>query len=63
MLFGDQRPSKVELTDEAMQKDPEELGKAIVEAYSEAHTKSSNALKERMRSLAAQLGLPSPPSM
>merc|ERR1719253_841314 len=58
VLTGDQRPTAVELTDAAMQKSPEELGKAITEAYQDAHTKSSVALKERMRELANKLGLP-----
>lgn len=61
VLTGDQRPTAVELTDAAMQKSPEELGKAITEAYQDAHTKSSVALKERMRELANKLGLPTPP--
>ena len=40
---------------------PQRLGELVSEAYKNAHRASVAAMKERMRALAAQLGVPQPP--
>ncbi|GBG65892.1 hypothetical protein CBR_g54183 [Chara braunii] len=58
VLTGNQEPCRVEITDEAMDLEPEELSRLVTEAYKDAHQKSVQAMKDRMKDLALSLGMP-----
>eukprot|EP00897_Mesotaenium_endlicherianum_P008435 jgi/Mesen1/761/ME000110S_11023 len=57
-LTGNQEPTKVEITDAAMELGPEKLSELVTQAYKDAHQKSVAAMKERMKDLATSLGMP-----
>ncbi|KAI4335539.1 hypothetical protein L6164_014177 [Bauhinia variegata] len=57
-LSGNQQPVRIELTEAAMELGPEKLSLLITEAYTNAHQKSVQAMKERMSDLAQSLGMP-----
>ncbi|KAK3247686.1 hypothetical protein CYMTET_42824 [Cymbomonas tetramitiformis] len=56
VLKGNQEPQSCEITEEAMEKGAEALGLLITEAHRDAHTKSTQAMKERMADLASKMG-------
>mmetsp|Transcript_17312 Transcript_17312/g.37662 ORF Transcript_17312/g.37662 Transcript_17312/m.37662 type:complete len:160 (-) Transcript_17312:239-718(-) len=58
VLTGNQEPRSTEITEEAMEKGAEELGNLLTLAYKDAHSKSTQAMKDRMKELAAKVGLP-----
>jgi len=58
VLTGNQEPRSTEITEEAMEKGADELGALITLAAKDAHTKSTTAMKSRMKDLAAKVGLP-----
>eukprot|EP00244_Chara_vulgaris_P004037 TRINITY_DN1776_c0_g1_i1.p1 TRINITY_DN1776_c0_g1~~TRINITY_DN1776_c0_g1_i1.p1 ORF type:complete len:230 (+),score=61.09 TRINITY_DN1776_c0_g1_i1:266-955(+) len=58
VLTGNQEPCRVEITEAAMDLEPEELSRLVTEAYKDAHQKSVQAMKDRMKDLAASLGMP-----
>ncbi|GBG67599.1 hypothetical protein CBR_g728 [Chara braunii] len=58
VLTGNQEPCRVEITEEAMELEPEELSRLVTEAYKDAHQKSVQAMKDRMKDLALSLGMP-----
>eukprot|EP00270_Netrium_digitus_P010805 TRINITY_DN336_c0_g1_i1.p1 TRINITY_DN336_c0_g1~~TRINITY_DN336_c0_g1_i1.p1 ORF type:complete len:206 (-),score=62.09 TRINITY_DN336_c0_g1_i1:216-782(-) len=57
-LTGNQEPCRTEITEAAMELGAEKLSELITQAYKDAHQKSVAAMKERMRDLAASLGVP-----
>lgn len=60
VVSGNQEPRGTDITEEAMKMGAEKLSELVTEAYKDAHGKSVAAMKERMRSLASQLGVPPP---
>eukprot|EP00245_Coleochaete_scutata_P007886 TRINITY_DN23691_c0_g1_i1.p1 TRINITY_DN23691_c0_g1~~TRINITY_DN23691_c0_g1_i1.p1 ORF type:complete len:181 (+),score=51.37 TRINITY_DN23691_c0_g1_i1:64-606(+) len=57
-LTGNQEPRGTEITEAAMELGAEALSQLITDAYKDAHQKSVAAMKERMKGLAASLGMP-----
>ncbi|PSS36166.1 Nucleoid-associated protein [Actinidia chinensis var. chinensis] len=57
-LSGNQQPIRTEITEAAMELGPEKLSLLVTEAYTDAHQKSVQAMKERMSDLAQSLGMP-----
>jgi DNA-binding protein YbaB len=58
VLTGNQAPKAVEVTAEAMALGEEELSARLTAAMKDAHTKSVAGMREKMKGLAASLGLP-----
>eukprot|EP00898_Chlorokybus_atmophyticus_P004459 jgi/Chlat1/5013/Chrsp32S04975 len=58
VLSGNQEPRGAEVTEAAMELGAEAMSKMINEAYTDAHQKSVQAMAERMKALATQLGIP-----
>jgi len=58
---GNQEPLQVDITDDAYAAGSDELEKRLTAAMREAHGKSVDGMKERMKVLAQKLGLPQPP--
>ncbi|GLJ47195.1 hypothetical protein SUGI_0996290 [Cryptomeria japonica] len=57
-LSGNQQPVRTEITEAAMELGAEKLSDLVTEAYKDAHQKSVQAMKERMKNLAQSLGMP-----
>jgi hypothetical protein len=57
-VSGNQEPRGCDITEAAMELGSERLAELVNEAYRDAHAKSIAAMKERMRTLAQQMGLP-----
>lgn len=55
---GNQEPISTELTRAAMDLDADDLAQRITEAQKDAHQQSVDAMKQRMKALAGNLGLP-----
>lgn len=58
VLTGNQAPKLVEVTAEAMAAGEEELSARLTAAMKDAHGKSVAGMREKMKGLAASLGLP-----
>eukprot|EP00271_Cylindrocystis_brebissonii_P017777 TRINITY_DN475_c0_g1_i2.p1 TRINITY_DN475_c0_g1~~TRINITY_DN475_c0_g1_i2.p1 ORF type:complete len:209 (+),score=54.40 TRINITY_DN475_c0_g1_i2:152-778(+) len=58
-LTGNQEPVRTEITEAAMELGAEKLGSLLTEAYKDAHTKSTEEMKRRLRELSQQMGMPS----
>jgi len=58
VLSGNQVPQSVELSEDAMSQNAEELSRRITMAMKDAHGKSVAGMKEKMKDLARNLGLP-----
>jgi len=58
---GNQEPLAVDITDDAYAAGTEELEKRLTAALREAHGKSVDGMKVKMRDLASRLGLPAAP--
>jgi len=58
---GNQKPLKVDITEEGYSQGVEKLELLLQEAMLEAHEKSVEGMKERMQGLARELGLPNMP--
>uniref|UniRef100_A0A061RBS6 Nucleoid-associated protein n=2 Tax=Tetraselmis sp. GSL018 TaxID=582737 RepID=A0A061RBS6_9CHLO len=63
VMSGNQTPMGVDITQAGYDQGKEALEKLILEASKEAHSKSVEGMKERMRGLAQSLGLPQQPGM
>ncbi|EFN51287.1 hypothetical protein CHLNCDRAFT_28254 [Chlorella variabilis] len=61
VMSGNQEPRTVEITQEAYDQGVEKLNQLVAEAMKEAHLKSVDGMKARMRQLASNLGMPAPP--
>ncbi|PRW32988.1 Nucleoid-associated chloroplastic [Chlorella sorokiniana] len=66
VMSGNQEPRGVDITQEAYAQEAyaqgvEKLNQLVEEAMREAHAKSVEGMKTRMRQLAANLGMPPPP--
>ena len=60
VLTGNQVPKSVDVTEGAMGVGAEELSRRLTVAMREAHGKSVAGMREKMKGLAASLGLPNP---
>ncbi|GAQ89336.1 hypothetical protein KFL_005120070 [Klebsormidium nitens] len=58
VMTGNQEPRRTEITEAAMELGADRVAELVTEAYIDAHTKSVQAMKERMKDLAASLGMP-----
>ncbi|PSC76287.1 Nucleoid-associated chloroplastic [Micractinium conductrix] len=58
VMSGNQEPRSVEITQEAYEQGVDKLNQLVAEAMRDAHGKSVEGMKLRMRSLAANLGMP-----
>lgn len=58
VLTGNQAPKAVEVTAEAMALGSEELSSRLTAAMKDAHGKSVAGMRDKMKGLAASLGLP-----
>mmetsp|Transcript_10867 Transcript_10867/g.30797 ORF Transcript_10867/g.30797 Transcript_10867/m.30797 type:complete len:166 (+) Transcript_10867:119-616(+) len=61
VMSGNQTPLAVDITEAAYSQGQEALEALVLEASKEAHSKSVEGMKERMKSLAQTLGLPQQP--
>ncbi|KAI8477516.1 MAG: nucleoid-associated protein YbaB family [Monoraphidium minutum] len=61
VLTGNQVPKAVEITKEGIDAGAEELSRRVTQAMQEAHGKSVTGMKDKMRGLAQNLGLPGLP--
>ena len=57
-MTGAQEPRSVDITEEAYAKGSEALAGLVAEAMKDAHAKSVDGMKARMREMASSLGLP-----
>lgn len=62
VMSGNQEPRSVEITQEAYDQGVEKLNVLVAEAMRDAHGKSVEGMKSRMKTLAANLGMPPPPA-
>ncbi|KXZ46968.1 hypothetical protein GPECTOR_39g462 [Gonium pectorale] len=60
VMSGNQEPRSVEITDEALAQGAVEVSRRTTEAMKDAHRKSVTGMKEKMRELAKNLGIPNP---
>ncbi|KAG2449426.1 hypothetical protein HYH02_005573 [Chlamydomonas schloesseri] len=60
IMSGNQEPKGVEITQAALDLGAEECSKRTTEAMRDAHKKSVTGMKEKMRELAKNLGIPNP---
>lgn len=60
VMNGNQVPKSVEITQEAIDTGAEELSRRLTLAMQEAHGKSVTGMKDKMKDLAKNLGLPNP---
>jgi DNA-binding YbaB/EbfC family protein len=58
VMTGNQEPRRTEITEAAMELGADRVAELVTEAYIDAHAKSVQAMKERMKDLAASLGMP-----
>ncbi len=58
VLSGNQEPRRVAISEAAMAKGAEELSAAVTEALTDAYTKSTDTMRERMEELTSGLNLP-----
>ena len=63
VMSGQQEAKGCDITQAAYSQGAEALGVLVTEAYKDAHEKSMNAMKDRMKNLASSLGLPQNPNM
>eukprot|EP00884_Botryococcus_braunii_P017860 jgi/Botrbrau1/4758/Bobra.0137s0030.1 len=61
IFSGNQEPKSIDLTEEALEGGLEALTERITQAMKESHGKSVEGMKEKMKSLAAGLGVPNLP--
>lgn len=61
VMSGNQEPKSVDITEEAYKMGNEKLNALVTEAMKDAHAKSVETMKASMSSLAAKMGLPTPP--
>jgi len=61
VMTGNQEPKAVDITKEAYDAGPEELSARVTAAMRDAHGKSVAGMKDKMRGLAKNLGLPGMP--
>ncbi|KAI7835425.1 hypothetical protein COHA_010672 [Chlorella ohadii] len=61
VMSGNQEPRGVDITQEAYAQGVDKLNELVAEAMREAHAKSVDGMKARMRQLASNLGMPPPP--
>ncbi|GIL62598.1 hypothetical protein Vafri_16759 [Volvox africanus] len=59
-MSGNQEPRSVEITQEALAAGAEECSRRTTEAMRDAHKKSVAGMKDKMRELAKNLGIPNP---
>mgnify|MGYP002628992250 CR=1 FL=1 len=57
-MSGSQEPRSVDITDAAFSAGPEKLSALVEEAMKDAHAKSVDGMKARMKEMASSLGLP-----
>eukprot|EP00887_Chlorella_sp_A99_P007246 scaffold2.g7246.t1 len=62
IMSGNQEPKSIEITEAAYSQGAERLNQLVTEAMRDAHAKSVEGMKARMKDLAKNLGLPPPPS-
>ena len=63
VMSGNQTPLAVDITQAAYDGGKDSLEAAVLEASKEAHSKSVDGMKERMKGLAQSLGLPAQPGV
>ena len=56
-MSGSQEPRSVDITEEAYAQGAEKLASLVEEAMKDAHAKSVDGMKARMREMASSLGL------
>lgn len=61
VMTGAQEPVSVDITEEAYAQGADALGALVTEALKDAHAKSVEGMKARMREMASSLGLPGMP--
>lgn len=59
-MSGAQEPCSVDITEEAASQGAERLSELVLEAAKDAHAKSVEGMKVRMKAMAATLGLNAP---
>ncbi|KAL4448896.1 hypothetical protein ABPG77_007613 [Micractinium sp. CCAP 211/92] len=62
VMSGNQEPRSVDITQEAYDQGVDRLNELVGEAMRDAHAKSVEGMKTRMRQLASNLGMPPPPA-
>ncbi|GAX73726.1 hypothetical protein CEUSTIGMA_g1179.t1 [Chlamydomonas eustigma] len=60
LMSGNQEPKSVDITQAAIDSGPEELSKRVTAAMRDSHSKSVAGMKEKMKELAKNLGIPNP---
>lgn len=60
-MTGAQEPRSVDITEEAYAQGADALAGLVTEAMKDAHSKSVEGMKSRMREMATSLGLPGVP--
>ena len=58
MVSGNQEPRSTDITEAAIEQGAERCSELVTEAHKAAHAASVAAMRDRMRVLAQQLGLP-----
>ncbi|KAL3162877.1 hypothetical protein ABBQ32_009327 [Trebouxia sp. C0010 RCD-2024] len=58
VMSGNQEPKSVEITETAMEQGSDKLSDLVTEAMRDAHSKSVEGMKTRMKELSSSLGLP-----
>ena len=58
VMSGNQEPRRVEISPDAMSKDPEALSELVTAAMKDAYTKSTETMREKMEALTSGLNLP-----
>ena len=61
VMTGAQEPRSVDITEEAYVQGAEALSGLVTEAMKDAHAKSVDGMKARMREMASSLGIPGMP--
>jgi DNA-binding YbaB/EbfC family protein len=61
VMTGAQEPRSVDITEEAYAQGADALARLVTEAMKDAHAKSVDGMKARMREMASSLGLPGMP--
>ncbi len=58
VMTGNQEPKSVDITQEAIDAGAEETSRRVITAMRDAHGKSVAGMKEKMKELAKNLGIP-----
>lgn len=63
VMSGNQEPKSVEITETAIEQGSDKLSALVTEAMRDAHSKSVEGMKSRMKELSSNLGLPAGASL